>query len=51
MALPSDKSGKLTVVGWDIYIQNMMKIVGNDVAVGWLEVGPTQDRRNGHCSM
>ena len=51
MVLPSDKSGKLTVVGWDIYIQNMMKIVGNDVNVGWHEVGPAQDRMNGHCSM
>jgi hypothetical protein len=51
MVLPSDKSGKLTVVSWDIYIQNMQKIIGEDKAVGWSEVGPTQARLNGHCSM
>ena len=51
MVVPSDKSGKLTVVGWDLYIQNMMKIIGDDKAVGWSEVGPTQARMNGHCSM
>ena len=51
MVIPSDKSGKLTVVSWDLYIQNMQKIIGQDKAVGWSEVGPTQARMNGHCSM
>jgi hypothetical protein len=51
MVIPSDKSGKLTVVSWDLYIQNMQKIIGDDKAVGWSEVGPTQARMNGHCSM
>ena len=33
MVIPSDKSGKLTVVSWDLYIQNMQKIIGQDKAV------------------
>ena len=51
VVIASDKSGKLTIVHWDIYVSNMMKIIGNDRVVGWAEVGPTQDRMNGHCSM
>ncbi len=51
MVIHADKSGKLTDVSWDLYIQNMQKIIGDDKAMGWSEVGPTQARMNGHWSM
>ena len=51
MVVPTDKSGKLMVVNWSVYVRNMEKIIGSDREVGWAEVGPTQDRMNGHVSL
>ena len=50
MVVPTDKSGKLAAINWDVYCASMNCQIGADCLVGWSEVGPTQDNMNGHVS-
>ena len=50
MVVPTDKSGKLSVVNWSVYCASIAKVICADNQVGWAEVGPTQDNMNGHVS-
>ena len=43
MVVPTDKSGKLSVVNWSVYCASMAKVIGADSQVGWAEVRPKLD--------